>query len=155
MRTLSRRAEADQARQQVAMQAGAREYPAPPFPKQHLAKPGLEADLRLAPMYDAPFYKGSEKLKDKVALITGADSGIGRAVAVLFAREGCDIAIAYLDEHQGAEVTKEAVEKEGRRAILLPGDVADPDYAEAAVDRSDRLVAQDWRAWREIPISRC
>ncbi|MDP3748166.1 MAG: SDR family oxidoreductase [Phenylobacterium sp.] len=119
-----------------AMQAGAREYPAPPFPKQHLAKPGLEADLRLAPMYDAPFYKGSEKLKDKVALITGADSGIGRAVAVLFAREGCDIAIAYLDEHQDAEATKAAVEKEGRRAILLPGDVADPAYAEAAVDRA-------------------
>lgn len=121
---------------QPAMQAGAREYPAPPFPKQHLAKPGLEADLRLAPMYDAPFYKGSEKLKDKVALITGADSGIGRAVAVLFAREGCDIAIAYLDEHQDAEATKAAVEQEGRRAILLPGDVADPDYAEAVVDRT-------------------
>lgn len=121
---------------QPAMQAGAREYPAPPFPKQHLAKPGLEADLRLAPMYDAPFYKGSEKLMDKVALITGADSGIGRAVAVLFAREGCDIAIAYLDEHQDAEATKAAVEQEGRRAILLPGDVADPDYAEAAVDRT-------------------
>lgn len=121
---------------QPAMQAGAREYPAPPFAKQHLAKPGLEADLRLAPMYDAPFYKGSEKLKDKVALITGADSGIGRAVAVLFAREGCDIAIAYLDEHQDAEATKAAVEQEGRRAILLPGDVADPDYAEAAVDRT-------------------
>lgn len=121
---------------QPAMQAGAREYPAPPFPKQHLAKPGLEADLRLAPMYDAPFYKGSEKLKNKVALITGADSGIGRAVAVLFAREGCDIAIAYLDEHQDAEATKAAVEQEGRRAILLPGDVADPDYAEAAVDRT-------------------
>lgn len=121
---------------QSAMQAGAREYPAPPFPKQHLAKPGLEADLRLAPMYDAPFYKGSEKLKDKVALITGADSGIGRAVAVLFAREGCDIAIAYLDEHQDADATKAAVEQEGRRAILLPGDVADPDYAEAAVDRT-------------------
>ncbi len=122
--------------EQPAMQAGAREYPAPPFPKQHLAKPGLEADLRLAPMYDAPFYKGSEKLKDKVALITGADSGIGRAVAVLFAREGCDIAIAYLDEHQDAEATQAAVEKEGRRAILLPGDVADPAYAEAAVDRT-------------------
>ena len=122
--------------EQSAMQAGAREYPVPPFPKQHLAKPGLEADLRLAPMYDAPFYKGSEKLKDKVALITGADSGIGRAVAVLFAREGCNIAIAYLDEHQDAETTKAAVEKEGRRAILLPGDVADPAYAEAAVDRT-------------------
>ena len=101
--------------------------------EEHLEKPGLEADLTLKPMYDAPFYKGSGKLQDKVALITGADSGIGRAVAVLFAREGCDVAIAYLEESQDAQDTKAAVEKEGRRAILLPGDAADPDYAEAAV----------------------
>jgi hypothetical protein len=78
-----------------AMQAGARPYPAPPLPAQHMAKPGKEADLKLAPMCDAPHYKGSEKLKNKVALINGADSGIGRAVAVLFAREGADIAVAY------------------------------------------------------------
>ena len=113
------------------MQAGAREYPAPPFPKQHLEKPGLEADLELKPLWDAPFYKGSGKLEGKVALITGADSGIGRAVAVLFAREGADVAIAYLDEDVDAEVTKRAVEREGRRAILIPGDVA-----EAAVQRT-------------------
>lgn len=118
------------------MQAGAREYPAPPLPQQHLDKPGREADLELQPMYDAPFYKGSGKLQDKVALITGADSGIGRSVAVLFAREGADIAIAYLDEHQDAETTKAAVEKEGRRAILLSGDVADAAFARAAVGRT-------------------
>jgi NAD(P)-dependent dehydrogenase (short-subunit alcohol dehydrogenase family) len=118
------------------MQAGAREYPVPPMPKQHLLKPGLEADLELKPMWDAPYYKGSGKLQDKVALITGADSGIGRAVAVLFAREGADVAIAYLDEHEDAEETRRAVEKEGRRAILIPGDVADPDYAEAAVQKT-------------------
>ncbi|MEO6338593.1 MAG: SDR family oxidoreductase [Caulobacteraceae bacterium] len=116
------------------MQAGAREYPAPPFPEQHLPKPGVEAALDPAPMYDAPFYKGSEKLKDKVALITGADSGIGRAVAVLFAREGADIAVAYLNEHEDAEATKQAVEKEGRRCILLSGDVGDPKFARAAVE---------------------
>ncbi len=119
-----------------AMQAGARRYPAPPFPPQHQKKPGVEADLDPAPLYDAPFYKGSEKLKDKVALITGADSGIGRAVAVLFAREGCDVAIAYLTEDADAEATKAAVEKEGRRAILLAGDVADPAFAKAAVKKT-------------------
>ena len=119
-----------------AMQAGAREYPAPPFPAQHQKTPGVEAALDPAPMYDAPFYKGSGKLKDKVALITGADSGIGRAVAVLFAREGCDVAIAYLSETQDAEATRAAVEKEGRRAILLAGDVAEPAFAKTAVDKT-------------------
>ncbi|HYE41836.1 MAG TPA: SDR family oxidoreductase [Caulobacteraceae bacterium] len=118
-----------------AMQAGAREYPVD-FPAQHLLKPGDEKDLKLQPMYDAPFWKGSDKLKDKVALITGGDSGIGRAVAVLFAREGADVAIAYLDEHEDAAETKRAVEKEGRRAILIPGDVADPAYCKAAVERT-------------------
>jgi NAD(P)-dependent dehydrogenase (short-subunit alcohol dehydrogenase family) len=117
-----------------AMQAGARLYPVPPLPAQHLKKPGLEADLELEPMYDAPHYKGSEKLLDMVALITGGDSGIGRAVAVLFAREGADVAVAYLDEHEDAEQTKRAVEKEGRR--LLPGDVADPKYCKAAVAKT-------------------
>jgi NAD(P)-dependent dehydrogenase (short-subunit alcohol dehydrogenase family) len=96
----------------------------------------VEAELTLKPMWDAPFYKGSDKLKDKVALITGADSGIGRSVAVLFAREGCDVAIAYLEEEEDAQATKAAVEKEGRRAILIPGDVSDPKYAEAAVAKT-------------------
>ena len=81
-------------------------YPEPPFPKQHIAKPGEEVDLKLAPMYDAPYYKGSDKLKGKVALVTGADSGIGRSVAVLFAREGADVAVAYLNEHDDAERPK-------------------------------------------------
>jgi NAD(P)-dependent dehydrogenase (short-subunit alcohol dehydrogenase family) len=115
------------------MQAGTREYPAPPLPAQHLEKPGLEVELELAPMYDAPDYKGSEKLLDKVALITGADSGIGRAVAVLFAREGADVAVCYLNEHVDAEETKRAVENEGRKCILIAGDVADPEFCKAAV----------------------
>lgn len=132
------------AKERGAMQAGARRYPEPPFPEQHLKKPGLEADLELKPLYDAPFYKGSGKLEGKVALITGADSGIGRAVAVLFAREGADVAIGYLNEHEDAEATKAAVEKEGRRAILLPGDVADTAYAKDAVKKTvERLGKLD------------
>jgi NAD(P)-dependent dehydrogenase (short-subunit alcohol dehydrogenase family) len=119
-----------------AMQAGAREYPAPPLPKQHLDKPGREADLELKPMFDAPHYKGSDKLLDKVAIVTGADSGIGRSVAVLFAREGADVAVLYLDEHEDAKETKAAVEREGRRCILVSGDVADPEFCRRAVKRT-------------------
>src|SRR5580693_1167961 len=89
-----------------AMQAGARKYPAPPMARQHLAKPGKQKDLEEQPMCDAPFYRGSGKLEGKVAIITGADSGIGRAVAVLFAREGADISVLYLNEHEDAEETK-------------------------------------------------
>ncbi len=111
-----------------AMQAGARKYPQPPMPKQHLDKPGKEKDLWEKPMYDAPYYKGSGKLSDKVAIITGGDSGIGRSVAVLFAREGADVAIVYLNEHADAEETKKLVEKEGRSCLLIPGDVTDQDF---------------------------
>src|ERR1044071_9188451 len=117
-------------------QTGARAYPALPLPKQHQEKPGFEADLELKPMYDAPHYKGSEKLLDMAALITGGDSGIGRAVAVLFAREGADVAIVYLDEHEDAEETKRAVEEEGRRCILLSGDVTDPEFCKTAVAKA-------------------
>jgi NAD(P)-dependent dehydrogenase (short-subunit alcohol dehydrogenase family) len=121
---------------EAAMQAGARIYPVPPFPRQHLPKPGQEAVLDPAPLYDAPFWQGSGKLRDKVALITGGDSGIGRAVAVLFAREGADIAILYLDEHADAARTKEAVEREGRRCLLIAGDVARRKFCFDAVART-------------------
>ena len=116
-----------------AVQAGARKYPEPPFPKQHQKKPGEEFRLDPAPMYEAPFWKGSGKLDGMAAIITGGDSGIGRAVAVLFAREGCDIAICHLDEDRDAEDTRAAVEAEGRKAIILKGDVADPAFSDAAV----------------------
>jgi NAD(P)-dependent dehydrogenase (short-subunit alcohol dehydrogenase family) len=117
------------------IQTGARRYPTPPFPQQHLPKPGKEAVLDPEPMYDAPFYKGSDKLLDKVAIITGADSGIGRAVATLFAREGADIAVVYLEEHSDARKTKQAVEAEGRRCITIAGDVTDAHFCRAAVEQ--------------------
>lgn len=126
-----------------AMQTGAREYPTS-FSKQHQSKPGYESELNPAPMYDAPHYKGSEKLKGKVALITGGDSGIGRSVAVLYAREGADVAIVYLNEHKDAADTKRLVEEEGRRCIVISGDVANPRFCEAAVNQTlEELGALD------------
>lgn len=119
-----------------ASQLGARLYPAPPFPEQHQPKPGDKSTLDPAPLYDAPFWKGSGKLEGMVALITGGDSGIGRAVAVLFAREGADVAIAHLAEDADAEVTRKAVEAEGRRAIVLRGDVSDRAFCFEAVART-------------------
>jgi NAD(P)-dependent dehydrogenase (short-subunit alcohol dehydrogenase family) len=115
---------------------GTREQPRNPLPSQHLEKPGLEAEMDLKPRFMAPDYKGSGKLQDKVALVTGGDSGIGRAVAVLYAREGADVAIAYLNEHEDAEETKRCVEAEGRRCILIPGDVKDTAYCRQAVEKT-------------------
>ena len=121
-----------------AMQAGARKYPEPPMTRQRLKKPGKEAALEIQPMCDAPFYKGSGTLQDKVAIITGGDSGIGRAAAVLFAREGCDVCIIYLNEHEDAANTKGMVEREGRRCVLIPGDVTDRNFCIDAV--SDTIL---------------
>lgn len=118
------------------MQAGARHYPEPPFPQRHQDKPGTEHTLDPEPMYDAPFYKGSGKLEGKVALVTGGDSGIGRSVAILYAREGADIAILYLSEDRDAEDTKRLVEKEGRRCILISADVRNREDCEAAVKKT-------------------
>lgn len=105
-------------------------------PAQHLEKPGQEADMQLKPRFDAPGYKGSGKLEGMTALVTGGDSGIGRAVAVLYAREGADVAIVYLSSHEDAEETKRCVEKEGRKCLLIPGDVKDPAFCKQAVDKT-------------------
>src|SRR3954462_14054550 len=114
--------------------ASTRTRPKPPFPAQHQRRPGLESKMNPAPEFEAPDYKGSGKLDGRVALITGGDSGIGRAVAVLFAREGADVAIVYLPQEQSdAEVTEAAVVAEGRRCLLIPGDVTDPTFCESAV----------------------
>jgi NAD(P)-dependent dehydrogenase (short-subunit alcohol dehydrogenase family) len=97
------------------------------MPAQHQPKPGVEAKLKPRPNYKAPEYQGAGKLKEKVALITGGDSGIGRAVAVLFAREGADVAFTFLkEEKRDAEETRRAIEAEGQQAFPLTGDVRDP-----------------------------
>jgi len=118
-----------------AVQTGV-DQPAPPMPAQHLAKPGLEADMELKPKFMAEGYKGSGKLEGMAAIVTGADSGIGRAVAVLFAREGADVAVMYLNEDVDAAETKRCIEAEGRRCITIAGDVKDPAFCNDAVQRA-------------------
>lgn len=117
-------------------QAGPRSQPVNPMPAQHLSKPGLEAEMALRPRFEAPDYKGSGKLEGMAALVTGGDSGIGRAVALLYAREGADVAIAYLEEDEDAEETRRHVEAEGARCILIKGDVCDPAFCRDAVDQT-------------------
>jgi NAD(P)-dependent dehydrogenase (short-subunit alcohol dehydrogenase family) len=113
------------------------EEPEAPLPAQHQERPGLESKIEPRPRYWAPHYRGSAKLMDKVALITGGDSGVGRSVAVLYAREGADVAIVYLPEEQSdAEETRDAVENEGRQALLIAGDVSDPDFCRDAVEQT-------------------
>lgn len=111
------------------------EEPAPPMPRQHLAKPGHESEMELAPRFEAKHYRGSGKLSGFATLITGGDSGIGRAVAVLFAREGADVGIVYLGEHEDAKRTCVLVEAEGGRCIAIPGDVKNAAFCRDAVDK--------------------
>ena len=117
-------------------QAVLAQQPEPPLPAQHLEKPGLEADMLLQPRFMAEGYKGSGKLDGLTALVTGGDSGIGRAVAVLFAREGADVAIFYLNEHADAEETKRCIEAEGRRCVLMAGDVKDSAFCRKVVEKT-------------------
>jgi len=125
-------------KEKPAMQAGQREYPEPPLPDQRIGKPGLESDMEVRPAFSAPGYRGSAKLDGFATIVTGGDSGIGRAVAILFAREGADVAIVYLNEHEDAEETKRCVEAEGKRCVLIPGDVKDPAFCRNAVDETLR-----------------
>jgi NAD(P)-dependent dehydrogenase (short-subunit alcohol dehydrogenase family) len=118
-------------------------YPDAPYPPQKQRGPGLESRMRPRPRYEAPAYHPAGKLAGRVALITGGDSGIGRAVAVLFAREGADVAIGYLRaEQRDAEETREAVEREGARCLLVPGDVRSPRYCTGAVARTVRAFGR-------------
>jgi NAD(P)-dependent dehydrogenase (short-subunit alcohol dehydrogenase family) len=124
------------------MQAGERAQPENPLPEQHLSKPGHEHMLNPAPKFLAPHYQGSGKLQGKVALITGGDSGIGRAVAVLFAREGADVAIVYLSEHQDAQDTRMYIDQEGRRSLAISGDVRDSAFCNDAVAQTIAAFGQ-------------
>ncbi len=120
---------------EAAVQTGAVAQPAPPLPQQHLAKPGFESEMELKPRFMAEGYKGSGKLQGQVAVVTGGDSGIGRAVAVLYAREGADVAILYLNEHEDAAETARCVEAEGQRALTVAGDVKDMAFCQDAIDK--------------------
>lgn len=103
---------------------------------QEQPRPGIESEMTPEPIYDYPDQKGADKLKGKVALITGGDSGIGRAVAILFAKEGADIAIGYLNEHRDAEKTKSEIKKYNGKCILLPGDISKEDVCKELVDNT-------------------
>jgi len=118
-----------------AVQAGARAQPSDQTGEKQ-KKPGREADMKLKPRFMAPDYEGSRKLEGMATIVTGGDSGIGRAVAVLFAREGADVALVYLNEHDDAKATQAAVEAEGRRCILIPGDVRRAAFCDRAVART-------------------
>ncbi|HEX5809491.1 MAG TPA: SDR family oxidoreductase [Anaerolineales bacterium] len=124
----------NQARTQDPKEPG----PKPPFPEQEQEPVGLESEMEPRPDYGEESYRGSGKLEGKAAIITGGDSGIGRAVALAFAREGADVLISYLDEHSDAEKTARIVEKEGRRCILVPGDIGDEAHCREIVDRAIR-----------------
>jgi len=123
---------AKKAAKKAAPQAGTRRQPET-MPAQHLPKTGHEHALELAPRFLAPEYVGSGKLQGMRAIITGGDSGIGRAVAVLFAREGADVAVLHLDEAEDADITRQHVEREGGRCVVIAGDVRDPRFCNKAV----------------------
>jgi NAD(P)-dependent dehydrogenase (short-subunit alcohol dehydrogenase family) len=117
--------------------------PKPPFPKQKLEKPGIEAEMEQAPRWRAPRYKPAGKLAGKVALVTGGDSGIGRAVAYLYAREGADVALVHLPEEQrDADETRQAIEEEGRKCLALAADLRDPDFCREVVARTVRELGK-------------
>ena len=128
-----------------------RAEPKPRFPEQHQRSPGLEARLEPRPRYEARRYRPAGKLEGKRALVTGGDSGIGRAVAVLYAREGADVAIAYLpQEQQDAEETQRAIEAEGRRCLLIPGDLSDVNVCNATVEQTVSTRSTFWSPMRRI-----
>ncbi|MCQ0986168.1 SDR family oxidoreductase [Jiella marina] len=111
-------------------------YPQPPQPEQKQTLPGTTGAMDPKPDHGEESYKGSGKLDGQAAIVTGGDSGIGRAVAIAFAREGADVLVSYLDEHEDAEETKRWVEKAGKRCVLMPGDMKDEGHCFAIVERA-------------------
>jgi NAD(P)-dependent dehydrogenase (short-subunit alcohol dehydrogenase family) len=117
--------------------------PKPPFPPQHQERPGLEREMTPRPEYKGRNYLPAGKLEGKVALVTGGDSGIGRSVAYLFAREGADVALVFLEAEQpDARELRDEIRQLGRRALLIPGDVADPEFCERAVKQTIETFGQ-------------
>jgi len=112
------------------------EFPKPPFPEQQQPVPGFSAKMDPVPDYGEDSYRGSQRLEGKKALITGGDSGIGRAVALAFAREGADVAIAYLSEDEDAREARRLVESCERECLLLPGDLSDPQHCREVIDKT-------------------
>lgn len=112
------------------------DYPRPPYPTKKQPMPGSTAKMDPRPDHGETSYRGSGKLTGKKAVITGGDSGIGRAVAIAYAREGADILIAYLDEHDDAHEVKALIEKEGRRAVLVAGDLRNPEHCRSVIKRA-------------------
>jgi NAD(P)-dependent dehydrogenase (short-subunit alcohol dehydrogenase family) len=110
--------------------------PTPPFPEQEQEPPGRDSDMQPLADHGEESYVGHERLKDRVALITGGDSGIGRAVAIAFAREGADVVCSYLSEHDDAAETKRWVEAAGRRCLTVPGDIGDRAHCRALVEQA-------------------
>src|SRR5687768_253985 len=113
-----------------------KEFPKPPFPKQSQSLPGSSKAMKPEPDYGEDSYRGANRLTDKKALVTGADSGIGRAVALAFAREGADVVVSYLSETEDAAETRRMVEEAGRRAVDAPGDIADPTHCARLIEQT-------------------
>jgi NAD(P)-dependent dehydrogenase (short-subunit alcohol dehydrogenase family) len=137
------RAKGKEEKKEKSQQPTVMKEPGAPYPEQHQPHPGIEAKITPRPNFMGPAYKAAGKLEGKIALVTGGDSGIGRAVAYFFAREGADIAIVYLsEEQQDAEETRDAIRDLGRRCLLISGDVTDSAFCRAAVERTVKEYGQ-------------